>query len=130
MARILIADDMIDSVQMFTMLLHSAGHFAFPASSGYEAVELFRGARFSCKPFDLVILDLAMPGMDGFQTAEEIQKIAPATRIAFLTAFDDVFGRGKAAAMGIPTWFKPIEGPALAEHVEKILAAAPNQPVQ
>ena len=39
---------------------------------------------------DIVVLDIGMPGKDGFETAREVKKRAPAARIVFLTAMEDV----------------------------------------
>jgi DNA-binding NarL/FixJ family response regulator len=39
---------------------------------------------------DIVVLDIGMPGKDGFETAREVKERAPAARIVFLTAMEDV----------------------------------------
>ena len=54
------------------------------ALNGTEAIEKVR----ELKP-EIVLLDISMPGMDGIQTAFEIRRIAPATKIVFFTVHDD-----------------------------------------
>jgi len=53
------------------------------AKDGKEAVDRV----IELKP-DIVLLDIKMPGMDGLQAAHEIQRIAPSTKIVFLTVYD------------------------------------------
>jgi DNA-binding response OmpR family regulator len=62
-------------------LLLLEGYEAVPAASGEEAVELLAEG-----PFDLAIIDLKMPGMDGLEVVEAFQKQAPETVIIMLTA--------------------------------------------
>jgi two-component system response regulator (stage 0 sporulation protein F) len=52
------------------------------ASNGEEAVEKTRAA-----PFDLVITDLIMPGMDGVELTREIRTLRPAAAVIWMTAY-------------------------------------------
>ena len=54
------------------------------AGNGVEAIRLAEA-----EGFDLAILDINMPGMNGFEAAQRIRKIAPAAPIVFFTAYDD-----------------------------------------
>lgn len=49
---------------------------------------------------DIVVLDIGMPGMDGFETARRLKESAPATRIVFLTVMEDVDYACAAHEMG------------------------------
>jgi two-component system, NarL family, response regulator NreC len=49
---------------------------------------------------DIIVLDIGMPGKDGFETAREVRKRAPTTRILFLTAMEDVDYACAARDMG------------------------------
>lgn len=69
--RILVADDSVTFLNMITDSLQRLGHEVVQASSGEGAIELFREAT----P-DLVILDVVMDGMSGFDAAREIRKIS------------------------------------------------------
>lgn len=67
--RILIVEDDIDSVRTLSMLVADMGHSVEYAINGYVAVSLAK--RF--KP-DVVLLDLGLPGLDGFDVCDQIKK--------------------------------------------------------
>jgi CheY-like chemotaxis protein len=67
--RVLAVDDNEDAVVMLGKLLSHMGHDARSCTSGEEALQV--GAEF--EP-DAVILDLGMPGMDGFETAARLKQ--------------------------------------------------------
>jgi diguanylate cyclase (GGDEF)-like protein len=69
--RILVADDSKTSLAAITMAIKKLGHDVVTASSGEQAVELFQRER----P-DLVILDVVMQPMDGFECATRIRQLA------------------------------------------------------
>lgn len=68
--EILIADDSKSNLAMLTSILTKLGHTVIQAHNGKESIDLFREKR----P-DLIILDVVMPGLDGFQTAKIIREI-------------------------------------------------------
>lgn len=87
MKKILIADDEPIERQVVCKKVTSAYGSEVEvhmAANGLEAVEIFNDKR--C---DVVILDIAMPGMNGIEAASLIRKQAPLCPIIFLTAFDD-----------------------------------------
>ncbi|MFA9445162.1 response regulator [Egicoccus sp. AB-alg6-2] len=49
---------------------------------------------------DLVVLDIAMPGTDGFSTAEQVRRLVPAVRVLFLSMHDDDTSLQHALALG------------------------------
>ncbi|MEM3400315.1 MAG: response regulator [Candidatus Micrarchaeia archaeon] len=59
------------------------------AANGEEALKIFREAREKGEPFGLVITDIRMPGMSGVDLMEEINRIAPHTRIIFMSGYID-----------------------------------------
>ena len=61
--RILVVDDQREILDVTSLVLQSAGYATETASSGDEALE-----RLISEPFDLVLLDINMPGMDGWET--------------------------------------------------------------
>ena len=72
-ASILIVDDLQANVQLLTRMLVSAGYTSVASTTNpLEVCELHRKLRY-----DLILLDLMMPGMDGFQVMEELKEIEP-----------------------------------------------------
>lgn len=69
MAKIVVIDDEADVVFLMRKILEKMGHEVIPAYSGEEGLEKV----IAEKP-DLVILDLMMPGIDGYEVLERIRK--------------------------------------------------------
>ena len=68
--RILCVDDMPENLELLRVVLGRAGHQLTLASGGREAL-----AQFARQPFDLVLTDLQMPEMDGYQVAQHIRAL-------------------------------------------------------
>jgi CheY-like chemotaxis protein len=66
--RVLIVDDIPDITEMLSELVTLLGHQVCVANHGLQAIELAR----EFHP-DLVLLDLGMPGLDGFETARQLR---------------------------------------------------------
>jgi diguanylate cyclase (GGDEF)-like protein len=80
--RILVADDDPDILTMVSTLLLREGYGVIPATNGVEALSLAQSAL----P-DLLVLDIAMPGMDGYSVCREVRASGPeAPPVIFLTA--------------------------------------------
>ncbi|MBS4059295.1 MAG: PAS domain S-box protein [Bacteroidetes bacterium] len=71
--RILVADDDPASLSILQMMLQKQGYEVITCSNGLEAVELFH----QNSEIVLLLLDIKMPGLDGFKTLEQIRAIAP-----------------------------------------------------
>jgi CheY-like chemotaxis protein len=78
--RILIIDDYRESAQANKLLLEAVGHEAIVASDGAAGIETARTA-----PPDAVLLDLYMPGVDGFETCRRLRAL-PALRSTVIIA--------------------------------------------
>jgi putative two-component system response regulator len=97
--RILIVDDVVDNIRIAMNILKEDNYdFSF-AGSGNEALELLKEEPGH---FQLILLDIMMPGIDGFETCEKI-KANPQTRdipIIFLTAKVDADSISKGFIQG------------------------------
>jgi len=82
---ILLADDDASVLETFANMLESIGYRVLQARNGREAVEMFRQ---HAEEIDLVILDMVMPEMKGYQVAERIRDIDPDIRLLFATGYD------------------------------------------
>ncbi|NRG17071.1 response regulator [Rhizobiales bacterium] len=71
--RVLIVDDNETHRRLLVTMLHAFGVDAAMAASGEEALARFEAA-VEHMPFDAALIDLTMPGMDGFQTLEALRK--------------------------------------------------------
>ena len=106
-ACLLAVDDTPEILQLLAITL-GIDYEIITAESGPQALALFQQHRF-----DLVLLDLLMPGMDGFATLAHLQQL-PAfagTPVVFLTAMDDLASECSALEMGADDYivkpFKP-----------------------
>ena len=76
MKRILLVDDNESFRKPLGEVLRKSGYEVQTAAEGAAALRLFRQ-----QPFDLVVTDLVMPGMEGIETIIEIRRIAPRAKI-------------------------------------------------
>jgi DNA-binding NarL/FixJ family response regulator len=97
MIRVLLADDTPDIRKLLRLNLELDGRFEVvgEAADGAEAVALTR----SLRP-DAVVLDLAMPVMDGLQAAPVIRQCSPESRILVLSGFDQARMEARAREQG------------------------------
>ncbi|HEX5443438.1 MAG TPA: response regulator, partial [Pirellulales bacterium] len=94
---ILVIDDNQDTVDSFALLLQQLGHTVHTACRGPEAMEQIQ----ELHP-DLVFLDLALPGMDGFEVAKRIRREPrlTETKIIALTGLSEAKHRQRAQYAG------------------------------
>lgn len=108
--RILVCDDH-DSIRgMIETLVSASGHQVVGVPTGAKAVELAL-----TEPFDLLLLDLMLPGLDGFDVCERLRKEEKTCDlpIVIISAMDDPASRQKAMDRGATAFyakpFKPLE---------------------
>jgi len=126
MKKVLVADDKSTSRELIRTVLETSGYAVHEASDGIEALRCAR----EVEP-DLIILDIHMPGIDGFGVLQELRqggKFA-ATPIMALTASAMQGDRERALAAGFDSYVsKPIPLPALRQEVERLLSAFARPP--
>jgi len=128
--RVLIVDDEEEFVQSLSERLTIRDFDVTTSLSGEDALKKLKGYNF-----DLVILDVAMPGMDGVEVLREIKRIKPLTEVIMLTGHATVEAAIEGMKLGALDFFmKPCEIEELvakinkayekkAEHEERIRAA-------
>lgn len=120
MTKILVADNKATGRELVRTVLESSGYTVIEAQDGLEALRYARETH----P-DLIILDIHMPGRDGFQIIQELRQdpaFAP-TPIVALTASAMQGDRERAIASGFTGYLtKPIRLAALREEVARLLA--------
>jgi CheY-like chemotaxis protein len=95
MKTVLLTDDNEDMVELVQLVLKNSGYRLITASDGTEAVE----ACLRQKP-DLVLMDLNMPNMDGFEATKTLRQKGFANPIVVLTASESEQDRARARAAG------------------------------
>lgn len=117
-ARILVVDDEVDILDLLGELLGESGYDVIRASDGREAVR----ALFQQQP-DLVLLDVAMPELDGWQTLERIRDVSdvPVLMLTARAGEDDKVRGLRAGANDYVT--KPFSTRELLARVDVLLRA-------
>ena len=116
MASVLIVDDDADIRGLLKEVLERASHAVIEAADGREGLRLFHGEQ----P-DLVILDVAMPGLDGWQTLERIRELS-AVPVVMLTAQDQELDKVRGLRGGADDYVtKPFGPQELLARVEGLL---------
>lgn len=121
-ARILYIEDNEQNRYLVTFILRSRGHTVDWAADGKTGVE----AALRDRP-DLILLDIQLPVMDGYQVARALREHAElaATPIVALTSYAMVGDREKALAAGCNGYIeKPINPATFADEIDSFLSAA------
>ena len=77
--RILVVDDNVDSARSLALILSLWGHETRVAHDGPAAIE-----SADAQPTDLVLLDIGLPGMDGYQVAVKLRERERSTKLALV----------------------------------------------
>jgi len=93
--RILVVDDDAAITATFESILVGEGYDVRTASDGGEAIGLARRERF-----DVVLLDLVMPGIDGLAALRQLREVTPQARIIILSAYIEPDREAEAFRLG------------------------------
>jgi CheY-like chemotaxis protein len=120
-ARVLIVEDNRDAADTLQMLLDLSGHEATVANDGNTALAAARDGRF-----DLLLIDIGLPGLDGYGVAEAIRRdptLRGATLVA-LTGYGRPEDRERVRAAGFDHHLvKPVDLAALTDVIGRSLAS-------
>ena len=103
--KILVVDDEFAIREPLKGLLEDRGYKVTVAEDGHAAIEMAKKTHF-----DIMFIDVEMPGIDGLQTLEEIKKVDPKTKVVVMTGHDVENLTEKAISRGATTCIpKPID---------------------
>jgi CheY-like chemotaxis protein len=86
--RAIVVDDEPDIRTSIRDVLEKRGFEVTLCAGGRDCIRTVEKARDDKKEYGIVVLDIRMPDMDGFQTFQQIQAISPKTNVLFITAFE------------------------------------------
>ena len=116
---ILIVDDVLENLQVLSKVLRQANYQITAATSGEKALAMLEKSN----P-DLILLDVMMPGLSGFQVCQKIKLMErfQTTPIIFLTTESDDAVKQQAKAAGATGWLvKPFVPDQLLKIAKKVL---------
>jgi two-component system, response regulator, stage 0 sporulation protein F len=120
LGKVLVVDDEPEVRELLQEFLSDRGYDVLVAASGREALD----AVDAQKP-DLVLLDVAMPEMDGIEALRRIATVEPPVRVIMVTANPDISLTSKLLAMGAVDYIpKPFDLDYLEQAVSVQLSAA------
>ena len=113
-ARVLLVDDEVDFTDTTKTLLENRGYDVTEVNSGDSAIRTLGQEKY-----DVMVLDLKMPGMDGISTLKEIKKLQLHTQILVLTGHGAIDTALEAIKLGAYDYLtKPCDIDELTEKVE------------
>lgn len=114
--KILVVDDDLNICELLKLYLENDGYVVFTANDGQEAVQVFQN-----KTPDLILLDIMLPKMDGWQVCREIRKISSAP-IIMLTAKGETFDKVLGLELGADDYVvKPFDAKEVMARVKAVL---------
>ena len=119
--RILLVDDNLDANEMLESALDAAGHEVVTAMNGPDAL-----AAASKTAPAVGVLDIGLPGMDGYELARHLREICPGVRLIALTGYGQSSDHDAALAAGFDAHLaKPVPLSTLLGLIDKAVHAAP-----
>jgi two-component system cell cycle response regulator CpdR len=85
MAHVLIVDDETDVLETLALIIEAAGHTVSTAKDGVAALDVLDGGN----SLDLLLTDVVMPGLNGFNLARMARQRRSSLRVLYLTGFSE-----------------------------------------
>ena len=114
--KILVVDDDLNICELLKLYLENEGYTAYVANDGQAAVDMFNE-----KSPDLVLLDIMLPKMDGWQVCREIRKTS-SVPIIMLTAKGETFDKVLGLELGADDYVtKPFDSKEVMARIKAVL---------
>lgn len=114
--KILVVDDDLNICELLKLYLENDGYVVYTANDGKQAVDMFKN-----KTPDLVLLDIMLPKMDGWQVCREIRKTS-SVPIIMLTAKGETFDKVLGLELGADDYVvKPFDTKEVMARVKAVL---------
>jgi PAS domain S-box-containing protein len=118
--RILVAEDRIENQRLISLLLRKAGAQVAAVENGQLAIEVALAASEGGEPFDVILMDMQMPVMDGYEATRQLRTRGHTVPIVALTAHAMVEDCQKCLAAGCNDYLpKPFQRRTLLEMVAR-----------
>jgi DNA-binding response OmpR family regulator len=119
---VLVVDDEWRIMATMCAILEASDYTAVGAASGDEAI-----SKVSSFCPDLLLCDVMMPGLNGFETGLQVKKLCPNCRLLFFTGNPDVWGLAEGirkSGHDFETLLKPVHPSLLIDRVKAVLSAS------
>jgi DNA-binding NtrC family response regulator len=120
-AKVLVVEDEPMLLLVVAETLREAGYQVLEAGNGDAALALLR----SNPDVGLLVSDVRMPGMNGYQLVQKSLELRPALRILLMTGYAQDTVPGSVAALKVPILYKPFDFDRLPDLAEDILSRHP-----
>ncbi|MDE3118405.1 MAG: response regulator [Nitrospirota bacterium] len=121
---ILLVEDEATLRELIRDTLQENGYVVLEACNAEEALQL---ERQSASPIQLLLTDVVMPGMNGWELAECLLESNPQLKVLYISGYtDDTIVQNGILEQGIPFLLKPFTPPVLERKVRQVLAAPPK----
>src|SRR5205085_5423767 len=122
--RILVVEDVVQLAGQIASALTEAGHDQIIVHDGERALD-----KAKQKPFDLIVLDVILPGIDGFEVLRHLRSEHMASRVLMLTARGEVKDRVTGLQLGADDYLpKPFAMRELVARVNALGRRYPEEP--
>ena len=123
-ARILVTDDNLANQRLISLRLRRAGAEVVTAGNGEEALDRASEAALAGRPFDVVIMDMQMPVLDGYEAVPRLRARGFTNPILAVTAYAMSEDRDECLRLGCDDFIsKPIEWDRMLAKLTRLLAA-------
>jgi PAS domain S-box-containing protein len=128
--RVLVVDDRPEMRSLFRYFIEAAGGRVWTAEDGRAAIEAVQTADAEGQPIDVVLMDIQMPGLDGYEATRRLRDAGYRNAIVALTASAMKSDREKCLAVGCNDYLtKPVEPNQLIDLISRYTPETPLRAV-